>query len=126
MLILIAAFWAALSAPTTALAPTNLSPFRMIVEQTAKGWRLQCDSGCAWTELSVGCNNGCGVRIDASGLSRDLKAPVIPGSFAFTLERAPAGWRASSLAGTSWLNLSWQCRPAGCPARLDASGVGPR
>jgi hypothetical protein len=101
-------------------APTS---FAMIVERSASGWRVQCERGCRWTEVSMQCA-GCEVRLDAAGIARaDAPAAAGTAGFAFVLSAADRGWAARGVRGVRWTALSWTCGGAVCRGRLDESGV---
>ncbi len=65
--------WAAVALTLSASASTQskLAEFRIKVIPTATGVQLECESGCAWTHLSWGCEQDkapCQSMIDQNGV----------------------------------------------------------
>jgi hypothetical protein len=97
--------------------------FQLTLERTANGWAAQCDTGCAWAELSVSCDNRCRVLIDASGVTAPFSGSQTEAAFGFVVSRTGKGWQAESLAGTAWTKVGWGCLTGRCRARIDEVGV---
>ena len=101
----------------------RVAHFRVILERHGSGWLAQCDSGCAWTKLSITCNNNCRVLIDAAGAIAQPQQARTDATFGFVLSGSGRGWEAKSLAGTAWTKVGWQCPWSPCRVRIDESGV---
>jgi hypothetical protein len=58
------------------LAP--LAEFRITIERTATGSKLECLQGCAWKTLTFSCNpaSSCKTGIDAMGMEDKAPAPT--------------------------------------------------
>ena len=56
-------------------AQSQVAQFRIVVEPTAAGLKAACISGCAWKELSFGCDKGrpCKAEIDQLGVGPSAK-----------------------------------------------------
>ena len=96
--------------------------FALTLEHSAQGWKANCDTGCAWREVSMSCG-GCEVRLSSLGIDRAGTPEISRGGFAFTLSDSAGGWQAKDVRGTRWATLSYACPQAVCRARIDETGV---
>ena len=101
----------------------RIAHFRVILERHGSEWLAQCDSGCAWTKLSMTCNNNCQVLIDATGVIAQPRQATTDAAFGFVLSGSGRGWQAESVAGTAWTKVGWRCPWSTCRVRIDESGV---
>lgn len=108
------------------LAARSVEPaerFELTLQRTANGWKAQCDTGCAWKELSVACADDCRVFIDATGVTTSVRDPKTESAFGFVVSRAEKGWQAESVVGTAWVKVGWHCLTGRCHVKIDDSGV---
>jgi hypothetical protein len=111
----------------SACHPGRMQPsesFSFVLERSQTGWSARCTTGCRWTNLTF--NYGRNVaRISASGVAGPAVADTETAGFAFDLQPQTSGWTATTIRGTRWQNLSWQCAQGTpvCRARVTESGV---
>ena len=105
-----------------AVAPAPVTHFAIVLEHSPTGWTAQCETGCAWTEVTETCT-GCDIRLDATGISRGYPARAGTEGFEFVVSPERTGWTARAVRGTSWVSLSWTCTVSSCRARVDETGV---
>ena len=96
--------------------------FSLVLERTDRGWAAQCDSGCAWTKLTMACL-GCTVRVTDQGVGPAVLRGPHADRFAFTVRGAGLGWAATGQRGVRWKALRWKCGGGACRARIDETGV---
>ena len=67
------AAWQVGQARERTTAQTQIATFRIVVEPSANGLKATCVSGCAWKELTFGCElplkQSCKAEIDQAGIS---------------------------------------------------------
>jgi len=98
--------------------------FDMMLTRTSSGWSATCDTGCSWRELTVTCADGCRLRIDAAGVTMNVRSSEAVDGFGFIVGPGKdRTWEAQSLGGTSWKTIGWRCMTDRCRARIDDSGV---
>ena len=107
--------WSAVAAPP--------SHFQMNVDRTASGWSFHCTSGCAWTDLTVGCTGDSRTLVDSTGATTHFTEKTEARGFAFVIRDSVRGWTAASKGGTRWSKVGWGCASLPCRARLNAAGV---
>ncbi|HKS06506.1 MAG TPA: hypothetical protein VJR92_09365 [Gemmatimonadaceae bacterium] len=101
-----------LSGSTKERPQVEVAPFRMTIASTPTGWSGHCDSGCAWIDATVECNDACSVRIDAYSLAAVSALPTVPrdsSAFVFVAERVDGSVHAVARRGTAWSELTWSC-----------------
>jgi hypothetical protein len=98
--------------------------FSMRIERTDKGIAAQCTQGCLWTSVAADCA-GCVHRIDATGIGPASQVEDPEVSFAFNVQELEGKLVATSIKGTAWTKLSWNCGRALCSAHIDERGVTP-
>jgi hypothetical protein len=108
--------------PSVASVSPSNGHFSMVVEHSARVWRAHCEAGCQWVDVSMSCG-GCEVRLDATGIRPAYPASSAVTGFAFVLTIDGPGGKARAIDGAHWRTLSWSCRGAVCPARIDETGV---
>jgi hypothetical protein len=113
-------------AALTAATPTRWESFSLILVRDGSAWSATCEAGCAWTELGSRRPRlfGTSIVIDSYGIAGWLTPPDTSVAFAFRVTAdGPAGWKATSLKGTAWTALAFECATSPCRARITGAGV---
>ena len=125
LFILILAAVGSFTSPTAASASsiTSSATFAMTLERSASGWSATCSRGCAWSTVGLTCSHECEAIITASGIQSHRSPGLEKEAFAFVVESAGDGVRATSIAGTLWSKVSWTCNAVPCVEQMTESGV---
>jgi hypothetical protein len=108
---------------TTAAVPAPAS-FDITLSRTATGWSASCAAGCAWTQVSMDCAQGCQAVISERGMRTQRSEELDAEAFAFVVEpRGYGGWQAVAIRGTTWTETSVSCGASLCRVRVDGNGV---
>jgi hypothetical protein len=106
--------------PSPSSAP--LAGFDLRLEREGLEWRVSCASGCAFSRATISCARDCEVIISSRGVQTKRDDDLATTAFAFVVTPQRDGWKAESLHGTAWRELSAHCAP-GCATRIDETGV---
>ena len=109
-----------------AARPSDPAHFSMTLMRENDTWRATCETGCSWTALSAhkAWFQSQRVQIDNSGVYTSATTPDPAATFAFLVTTdGSRGWKARSLRGTSWQELSFACGNASCRTRITEAGV---
>jgi hypothetical protein len=117
---------AVLVAALTAEAPPQRDSFSLVLVRDGTAWNATCESGCDWT--AIGSQRprlfGTSVVIDNHGLQGWLTRPDTTAAFVFRVTAdGQNGWKATSLKGTAWKTLGFNCAERPCRARITDTGV---
>jgi hypothetical protein len=119
-----------LSASTNLIAQekksTDLKDFKVVVEKTEDGLKMQSRKGSAWTELSFSINNDRLQAIDEYGMTALGQVSTNKGSnladFLFTITKTKDGIVLKGIEGTAWTDLSFSLSENGRQA-IDQFGM---
>jgi hypothetical protein len=90
---------------------SDLKSFKIIIEKTTDGIKLQSMAGSAWTDLDFSLKNNQAQAIDEYGMTilnnvASLKDANLA-DFLFTIARTKTGFVLKGLEGTAWGDLSF-------------------
>ena len=90
---------------------TDLKDFKVVVEKTENGIKMQSVQGSAWIDLSFSLNNNRPQAIDEYGMT-DLKAVSSNkdsnlADFLFTITNTENGVELKGIEGTAWIELTF-------------------
>ena len=103
-------------------SPAPLASFDLRLEREGQEWRVSCASGCAYSSATVSCAGPCEVIISSRGVQTRRDEALASTDFAFIVTPQADGWKAESLHGTAWRELSANCS-RGCQTRISETGV---
>lgn len=105
---------------------TELKDFKVVVEKTENGIKMQSIEGSAWIELSFDINNDRPQAIDEYGMTELDKVSSSKDSnladFLFTLTKTESGITLKGIEGTAWTDLSFSLAENGKQA-IDQYGM---
>ena len=110
----------------TAAAPTGPTHFSLTLVRDGSTWTATCEAGCAWKALGAHKPRllGSSIVVDNTGVQLWGAPHDSTVTFAFRVSADGAtGWRATSLGGTAWTALTFQCQRMPCRARITEAGV---
>ena len=89
----------------------DLKNFKIIVEKTDSGIKLQAAEGCAWIDLSFSYNTDKPQAINEYGMTNlnktsSEKEPNLA-DFLFTISKTENGIALKGIEGTAWIDLSF-------------------
>ncbi|MTI20378.1 hypothetical protein E1176_05025 [Fulvivirga sp. RKSG066] len=96
--------------PAQSNQPTDeLQGFKILVEKTADGIKLQGIEGCSWTDLAFNLNNDRPQAIAEYGMAdfEETKKASVDSDFLFTIIRTEKGIVLKGHKGTAWTDLSF-------------------
>lgn len=90
---------------------TDLKDFKVVVEQTENGIKMQGLQGSAWIDLSFSLKNDLPQAIDEFGMT-ELKQTASKkyskyADFLFTITKTETGIKLKGIEGTAWTDLSF-------------------
>jgi hypothetical protein len=101
--------------------------FSISIETTLDGLRLDCITGCAFTELTFTLKEGSSQMVDQYGMHvKDRERPVDSSvaDFLFNITHEEEGLHFEGLKGTAWTYLTGHCGPdEKCQMRIDEHGI---
>lgn len=105
---------------------TDLKEFKITIEKTENGLKMQSDKGSAWVDLSFNLPNDKSQAIDENGMTqlgelptkRDLKFA----DYLFTITKTKEGITLNGIEGTAWKELSFSLQENGRQA-IDQFGM---
>lgn len=90
---------------------TELKDFKIIIEQTNDGLKLECKKGSAWINLSFSLSDNKEMAIDEYGMSDLNKVSANKNSkladYLFTIMKTDEGIKLKGVEGTAWTKLSF-------------------
>ena len=91
----------------------KIASFMILVETTTEGFKLACEKGCAWKELSFSLQPYKPQAIDQWGMTSPEKHRTTKnaslGNFLFTIEKTDKdGVSLESMEGTAWKKLGFR------------------
>ena len=105
---------------------TDLKDFKLVVEKTESGVKMQGIKGTAWIDLSFTINNDRPQGIDEYGMTDLDNVSSNKGSnladFLFTITRTDKGIELKGIEGTAWTDLSFSLAENGKQA-IDQKGM---
>ncbi len=105
---------------------TNLNDFKLVVEKTESGIKMQGVKGTAWIDLSFTINNDRPQAIDEYGMTDLNNVSSNEDSnladFLFTITRTDKGIELKGIEGTAWTDLSFSLAENGKQA-IDQNGM---
>lgn len=103
-----------------------LKDFKVIVEKTENGIKMQSIQGCAWIDLSFSLNNDGLQAVDEYGMTKLGKVSSDKDSnlsdFLFTIKKTENGIVLKGIEGTAWTTLSFSLAENGKQA-IDQFGM---
>lgn len=91
--------------------PSDLQGFKIIIEKTEDGIKMQCIEGCEWLGLTFDLNNERPRSIDQNGVSEMEESfsekVIYSATFLFTLNKTEGGIALKGIEGTEWIDLSF-------------------
>lgn len=90
---------------------TDLKAFKVVVEKTENGIKMQSIEGSAWINLTFSINNGHPQAIDEYGMTEldkisSEKDPNLT-DFLFTITKTEKGFKLKGIEGTAWTDLNF-------------------
>ena len=110
----------------TAAVPARSESFALVLVREGSAWSATCEAGCAWQTVESRRSRlfGTSVVINSRGISASTTPQDTAATFAFRVTAdGPTGWRATSLKGTAWTALTFNCAESPCRARVTEAGV---
>jgi hypothetical protein len=108
------------------LKSTNLNHFKLIVEKTNEGIKMQSIEGSAWINLAFSINNYQPQAIDEYGMTELNKISSVKDSnladFLFTVTKTENGIVLKGIKGMAWTDLSFSLSENGKQA-IDQFGM---
>ena len=105
---------------------TDLIDFKVVIEKTENGIKMQSIEGSAWIDLSFSINNDRPQAIDEYGMTELNKVSSIKDSnladFLFTITKTENGIELKGIEGTSWTDLSFYL-PENRKQAIDQNGM---
>lgn len=105
---------------------TDLKDFKVVVEKTENGIKMQSIDGSAWIDLSFNINNDRPQAIDEYGMTELDKVSSSKDSnladFLFTITKTENGIILKGIEGTAWTDLSFSLAENGKQA-IDQFGM---
>lgn len=90
---------------------TNLKDFKIVIENTDTGIKMQSLKGCAWIDLSFGLKNYNTQYIDEYGMTEKEKLSdqndTTLANFLITLTKTKDGITLQGIEGTAWKELKF-------------------
>lgn len=90
---------------------TDLKEFKITIEKTDKGLKMQSHQGSAWIDLSFSLVNNKPQMIDEWGMTRPGKVSTIKdpemSDYLFTIAKTNDGISLTGIEGTAWNELSF-------------------
>src|SRR5262245_31297087 len=104
--------------------PPQRPSFSLVLERAGTVWSANCESGCDFLKVSTTTRDlAMPMRLDEHGL-RTLAADYPEATrFAFTLVARGQGFEATSVKGTAWAKLAFECAQEPCRVRVTDDGV---
>ncbi len=89
----------------------DLKPFKVVIEKTENGIKMQSVEGSTWTDLSFGINQDRPQAINEYGMTELNKVSSQKDSdlahFLFTITKTESGIVLKGMEGTTWTDLSF-------------------
>ena len=105
---------------------TDLKDFKVVVEKTENGIKMQSINGSAWIDLSFSLNNDLPQAIDEYGMTKLDKVSSDKDTnladFLFTITKTENGIVLKGIEGTAWTDLSFSLAENGKQA-IDQFGM---
>ena len=105
---------------------TDLKGFKLVIEKTEDGIKLQCKKGAAWKELSYRTCDFKEQAIDEFGLTNlkkeTLKSESKLADFLITIKLTDTGISLKGIKGTAWTDLSFSLSDNGIQT-IDQNGM---
>ena len=105
---------------------TDLKDFKVVVEKTENGIKMQSVKGSAWIDLSFSINNDKSQAIDEYGMTElnnvSSKKDSNLADFLFTITKTEKGIILKGIEGTAWTDLSFSLLENGKQA-IDQFGM---
>jgi len=105
---------------------TDLKGFKLVIEKTEDGIKLQCEKGAAWKELSYRTCDFKEQAIDEFGLTslkkKTLKSDSKLADFLITIKLTDTGISLKGIKGTAWTDLSFSLSDNGIQT-IDQNGM---
>ncbi len=96
---------------------TDLKEFKITIEKTDNGLKMQSDKGSAWIDLSISLGNNKLQAIDEYGMTQlgkvaTNKNPKLA-DYLFTITKTKDGVTLTGIEGTAWKELSFSLQKNG-------------
>ena len=105
---------------------TDLKDFKVIVEKTENGIKMQSLKGSAWLDLSFSINNDLPQAIDEYGMTElgkiSSEKDTNLADFLFTVSKTGNGIVLKGIKGTAWMDLSFSL-PENGKQEIDQYGM---
>jgi len=105
---------------------TELKDFKLVIEKTEDGIKLQCKKGAAWKELSYRTCDFKEQAIDEFGMTsvnkKTLKSDSKLADFLITIKQTDRGISLKGIKGTAWTDLSFSLSDKGTQS-IDQNGM---
>jgi hypothetical protein len=90
---------------------TDLKDFKIVIEKTKNGIKMQSFKGSAWINLTFSINNNSTQAIDEYGMTTldqiSSEKDVNLADFLFTISKTENGIALKGIEGTAWTDLSF-------------------
>ncbi len=104
----------------------DLKNFKIVVEKTENGIKIQSVEGSAWIDLTFSINNDQPQAIDEYGITKlekiSSEKDSILANFLFTITKTESGIVLKGIEGTAWTDLSFSLAKNGRQA-IDEMGI---
>ena len=106
----------------------NVSSFHILVETSGDEFKLTCNDGCAWKQLSFNSSiNSDPQAVDQYGMTtlprNPMKKESLFSNFLFTIKRSQKGVSLEGKEGTAWTALNFSCAEEKCFQPIDEWGM---
>ena len=109
------------------LNTTNDNEFLILIQTTDNGFKLKCETGCAWKELSFSLRDNKFQAVDQYGMTsadRDKQSKDDKlANFLFMIQRSKSTIKLEGKEGTAWTILNFSCIDTECSQYIDQNGM---